>query len=402
MTWSLRTMGISVVGLALVGGLAVTAFRTDPVPVDMAELARGPLSVTVDADGKTRIRNVFEVAAPITGTLERLPVAVGDPVAQGVTVVARVQPAVPTLLDARTRAQAEAALREAEASVKYAEAEVARTIADEAYVRGEFDRVDALVARGASTLAERDAARRKLSQAEAEKMSAAARLDMQKAALESAQALLVDPLAKETGGDCCLPIIAPADGVVLSVEGVSARPVVAGAPLLTVGDPGDLEIVVDLLSSEATRLAPGARAMVERWGGDAVLEAELRLIEPAARTVISALGIEEQRVDAVLDLTSSPDIWQGLGQAFSVFVRIEEWHTEDALLIPLSAVFRREGQWYAFRVVEGRAREVAIDIGQRDSRMAELLDGLQSGDAVILHPPDTIEDGVAVTERGWK
>ncbi|MGP6088578.1 efflux RND transporter periplasmic adaptor subunit [Antarctobacter jejuensis] len=402
MTWSLRTVGISALGLALVGGLAVTAFRSDPVPVDTAVLARGALSVTVDADGKTRIREVYEVAAPITGTMRRLPIEVGDPVAQGVTVVAEVLPAVPTLLDARTRAQAEAALREAQASVKFAEAEVARTIADEAYVRSEFERIKALVARGASSLVDRDAAQRKLSQAEAETLSAAARLDMSQAALESAQALLVDPQEEAGNGDCCLPILAPADGVVLSVEGVSARPVVAGAPLLTVGDPGDLEIVVDLLSAEATRLKPGARAVVERWGGDDVLEAELRLIEPAARTVVSALGIEEQRVDAVLDLTSPPEMWEGLGQAFSVFVRIEEWRTDDALLIPLSAVFRRDGQWYAFQVADDAAREVAIEIGRRDGRSAELLAGLTAGDSVILHPPDGITEGVSVVERGWK
>ncbi|MBY6115395.1 HlyD family efflux transporter periplasmic adaptor subunit [Mameliella alba] len=397
--WSLRTIAVSAVGLALVGGLVATAFRTDPIAVDTAVLARGALSVTVDAEGKTRIKEVYEVSAPISGTVLRLPVSVGDMVVKDVTLVAQVQPAVPTLLDARSRAQAEAALREAEASVKFAEAEVVRTDSNETYTRSQFDRIDALVARGASTLAELDEAHRKLSQAEAERMSAAARLEMARAALERAQAALILPDKAPDGGDCCLPILAPADGVVLSVQGESARPVLAGAPLLTVGDPGDLEIVVDLLSSEATRLTPGASARIERWGGDDALAAELRLIEPAARTVVSALGIEEQRVDAVLDLTSPPEMWAGLGQAYSVFVRIEEWRTEDALLIPLAAVFRREGQWFTYILDDGLAREVGIAIGRRDGRHAEVLQGLSQGARVILHPPDSIAHGIEFVQR---
>ncbi|GGF64018.1 HlyD family secretion protein [Mameliella alba] len=400
--WSLRTIGLSAVGLALVGGLAITAFRTDPIPVDTAPLVRGALSVTVDADGKTRIREVYEVSSPIAGTVLRLPVAVGDPVAKGVTVVAQVQPAVPTLLDARSRAQAVAALHEAEASVKFAEAEVARTEAQRAYAQSQFDRAKALADRGTASLTALETAAQQLQLAEADKLSAEARLAMSRAALESAQAVLAEPEQAPGDGDCCLPILAPADGVVLSVEGESARPVMAGAPLLSIGDPDDLEIVVDLLSSQATRLAPGASVEVGRWGGEGTLAAELRLIEPAARTVVSALGIEEQRVDAVLDFTSPPEMRAGLGQAYAVFVRIEEWRTEDALLIPLSAIFRREGQWFTYVLADGTAHEISIEIGRRDGRSAEVLAGVKAGDRVILHPPDTVGDGVEVVERDWQ
>lgn len=400
--WTLRTIGLSVAGLAIVGGLVATAFRTDPVPVDLAQLERGALSVTVDADGKTRIKEVYEVAAPISGTVLRLPVRVGETVVRDVTVVAEVQPAAPTLLDARSRAQAVAALHEAEANVRFAEAEVVRTEAQEAYARSQYDRAKALADRGTTSLTALETASQQLSLAEADRQSAEARLAMSRAALDSAAAVLVDPAEEATRADtCCLPILAPADGVVLSVEGKSARPVVAGAPLLTIGDPADLEIVVDLLSSEATRLAAGAHATVERWGGDGVLEARLSLIEPAARTVVSALGIEEQRVDAVLDFTSPPDLRAGLGQGFAVFVRIEEWRTEDALLVPLAAVFRREGRWYSYRYAEGLAEEVEISIGRRDGRHAEVLSGLTAGERVILHPPDTVADGVAVAERAF-
>src|SRR6056297_609074 len=400
--WSLRTVGISAVGLAIVGGLVVTAFRTDPVAVDLARLERGALSVTVDAEGQTRIKEVYEVSAPIAGTLQRLPVAVGDAVAKGRTVVAQVQPAAPTLLDARSRAQAVAALHEAEAAVTFAEAEVARTEAQETYAQSQYDRAKALASSGTASLTSLETASQQLQLAQADRLSAGARLTMSRAALERARALLTDPRETDADQACCLPILSPADGVVLSVADQSARPVTAGAPLLTIGDPDDLEIVVDLLSSEATRLSPGASARIERWGGEDALAAELRLIEPAARTVVSALGIEEQRVDAVLDLTSPPERWEGLGEAFSVFVRIEEWRAEDALLIPLAAVFRREGIWYCYVTENGLARETEIEIGRRDGRVAEVLAGLSEGDRVILHPPDSIAEGVAITERDWQ
>jgi HlyD family secretion protein len=397
--WSLRTVGLSVLGLTLLGGLVVTAFRTDPIPVDLAPLVRGELKMTVDAEGQTRIREVYDVSAPISGMLLRLPVAVGDPVAKGVTVLGQVQPAAPTLLDARSRAQAVAAQHEAEAAVSFAEAEVARTLAQETYAKSQFDRAQALAASGTASLTALETASQKLELSQADRQSAEARLTMSRAALESATAVLIEPQQTPASDVCCQSILAPADGVVLTIDDVSARPVIAGARLMTVGDPGDLELVVDLLSSEATRLTVGAPALIERWGGDTALEAELRLIEPAARTVVSALGIEEQRVDAILDLTSDPNLWAGLGEAFAVFVRIEEWRTDDALKIPLAAIFRREGRWYTFLHEDGLVREVEIEIGRRDGRNAEVLSGVDAGQNVILHPPDSIADGVAVVER---
>nr|WP_254899062.1 HlyD family efflux transporter periplasmic adaptor subunit [Thalassococcus arenae] len=385
--------------MALVGGLAVTAFRTDPVPVDLATLERGPLSVTVNAEGKTRIREIYEVAAPIAGTVLRLPVKAGDPVLSGKTVVAQVEPVTSPLLDARSQAQAEAALHEAEASVRFAEAELARTQADAAYARTQLDRTTKLVDSGTVSLTQLETASQQNAIAEAAAESAAARLEMSRAALERARAMLVLPEPTDTDRSCCLAVLAPADGVVVSVTSASERPVPLGAPLMQIGDPTDLEIVVDLLSSEATRLEPGAAAKIERWGGDTALDARLRLIEPAARTVVSALGIEEQRVDAVLDFVSPRAEWAGLGEAYAVYVRIEEWRTDDALLIPLSAVFRRDGNWFTFLFQDGYAREVPLELGRRDGRFAEVLSGVEAGAQVILHPPDTIADGVLVAER---
>ncbi|CUH75305.1 efflux RND transporter periplasmic adaptor subunit [Tropicibacter naphthalenivorans] len=397
MTLTLRTLGLSAAALAIVGGLAFTAMRTDPVPVDLGQVTRGALSVTVNADGKTRIRDLYEVSAPIAGTVLRLPVHVGDRVNAG-DVVAQVEPATPTLLDARSRAQAEAALHEAEASVQYARAEVTRTEAAQAYAQTQFTRTQALVDRGAASLTALEDASQRLTLAQAGAQSAVAQLEMSLAAVESARAVLVTPEQVSGATACCMALTAPVDGVVVDITDENARPVVAGAQLLSIGDPSDLEIVVDLLSSEATRLKPGARASVERWGGDP-LEAELTLIEPAARTVVSALGIEEQRVDAILDLTSSPEAWKGLGQGFAAFVRIEEWRSDDTLLIPLSAIFRRDGAWFTYAVEDGVAQEVSIQIGRRDGQMAQLLQGLGEGAQIVLHPPDTVADGVAVAPR---
>ncbi len=398
MTLSLRTVGLSALGLAIVVGLVSTAFGTDPIAVDMARLERGDLSVTVNAEGKTRIRDIYEVAAPISGTVQRLPVAIGDAVVAGETVVAQIVPAAPPLLDVRSRAQAEAVLHEAQASVEFARSEQASTKAVEDYASIQMERAESLVKSGTASLTHLEDAAQKLAVARALHASAKARLEMSLATVDRARAALEEPDLVAANTDCCLPILSPADGVVVAINGNSERPVQAGAPLLSVGNPRDLEIVVDLLSSEATRLSVGAPVKIERWGGG-VLDARLRLIEPAARTVVSALGIEEQRVDAVLDFTSPRADWSGLGDAFAVFVRIEEWHSKDVLLIPLSAIFQRDDQWFTYQNQGGTAQEVAIELGRRDGRHAEVKTGIEVGDEVVMHPPDNVVDGAFIALR---
>jgi HlyD family secretion protein len=397
---SFRTILLVLIGLAVAGALAWVAFRPEPVPVDLHVLDRGPLEVTVDADGKTRIREIYEVAAPIAGTARRAPVRVGDRVVAGETVVAVVEPVAPALLDARTRQQAEASVREAEAALHVAETDLARATEERNLARSQFERVQTLVERGVSSITRLEEAQQRLSVAESAVASAQARIDMAEGTLERARAALSGPdEAGEAAETCCVRITAPADGVVLSVDVVSERPVAAGERLLTVGDPEDLEIVADLLSSDAVRLAPGAEARVERWGGPETLSAELRRIDPAARTVVSALGIEEQRVDAVFDLTSPPAARAGLGEGFSVFLRIVEWREADALRLPLSAAFRRGEDWAVFVVEDGIAQEVPVELGRRNARMAAVLSGLAAGDVVVTHPSDAVQDGAAVTAR---
>ena len=263
-----RTLILGLLAVGLVAGLAVVAFRTEPIPVDLAEVTRGPMRITVNAEGKTRIREIYEVASPVAGTARRSPVAVGDPVVAGETVVAVVEPVAPSLLDARSRLQAEAALREAEAAVAVAEAQERQAGEDLAYARSQFERARTLVERGVASVTRLEDASQALAAHEAALATARSQLSAARSSRDRAAATLVEPGTGGAGeGGCCVPLTAPVDGVVLDISQISERPVAMGTPLVSVGDPADLEIVADLLSADAVRLAPGAKAEVDRWGG---------------------------------------------------------------------------------------------------------------------------------------
>jgi HlyD family secretion protein len=392
-------MGMSLAGAALLGGLAYVAFREDPVPVDLIEVISAPMQVTIDADGKTRIRDLFEVAAPIAGTALRAPVAVGDPVVAGETVVARVEPATPTLLDARSRAQAEAAVAEAEAALDVARTDLTRAEEEEVFARMQFERTQTLVERGVSTITQLETATQVLAVAEAAVASARSRIAMAEGTRDRAQAALVGPEGGAGDAACCVDLTAPAGGVVLSIATISEHPVQAGAPLVTVGDPTELEIVADLLSSDAVRIAPGTRAIVERWGGPDALEAVLTRIEPAAETRVSALGIEEQRVDVIFDIVTPAEDRPGLGHGFSVFLRVVEWEEESVLQVPLGALFRRGDGWAVYVVADAVVEERAVTLGRRGARMAQVLEGLEAGERIVTHPSEAVADGVTVVDR---
>lgn len=401
MKLTLRTLIGALAAAVVIGGLLIVAFRTEPIAVDLATVTRGPMQITVNADGKTRIREVYEVAAPFTGTARRSPVEVGDPVVAGETVVAVVEPVAPALLDARSRLQAEAALREAEAALNVAESRLAEAEEDLAYAQTQFDRARTLVERGVASVTRLEDATQLVAVREAARAAARSQLQAAQGARDRAAAALVEPgQGAQADAECCVPILAPVSGTVIEVDQVSERPVVAGTRLVTLGDPAELEIVADLLSSDAVRLKPGARAFVERWGGPIALVARLRSIEPVAVTKVSALGIEEQRVDAVFDLVSPPEQRQGLGGGYAVFLRVVEWETPDALQVPLSALFRRGDSWAVFVADGERVREIEVGIGRRNSEMAEVLSGLAAGDRVVTHPNEELSAGAPIIERG--
>lgn len=400
MSYSTRTLVLIGLGVTLVAGLSYVSFREDPVPVDLATVTRGPLEVTINADGQSQVRDLFEVASPISGTALRSPVSEGDQVYAGETVVAVVQPASSGLLDARAQLQAEAALHEALAAKHVAQADLKQAEETARFARSQFDRTQALVTRGVASITRMEDDTQRLAVANATIEAAQARIEMADGAIERARATLLLPESAATSTQgCCVEVTAPSDGIVLSVEAVSERPVTIGTPLVSIGDPNDLELVADILSNDAVRLAPGALAYVERWGGAEILEAKLDRIDPKARTKISALGIEEQRVDAYFNLTSPAEKRSNLGDGFSVFLRIIEWRADDALQIPLSAAFRSDDGWAVFVAVNGLAERRAVTLGRRNNRMIEVLSGLEVEERVVTHPSDDIGAGVSLVER---
>ena len=395
-----RTILAVAVGAAIVGGLGYFSFRTDPVPVDLYRVAAGPMRVTIDVDGRTRIRESYEIAAPISGVAQRSPVKVGDRVVKDETVVAVVEPIAPSLLDARSRLQADAAINEAAAALQVAETDLTRLVEERAHAQTHYDRTAALLDRGVATMTQMEDAAQNLTIAKAAVDTAQSRIIMARSALDRAKAAVVEAGdADSMVGGCCVFLTAPADGAVLSVETISARPVTTGALLATIGDPADLEIVADLLSSDAVRLQIGVAADVERWGGDTILQARLTRIEPKARTSISALGIEEQRVDALFDLVSPPADRAGLGDGFSVFLRIVEWQKDDVLQVPLSATFRDGDIWSVFVSDGNKVSLRAVTLGRRNAQFFEVIAGLADGDLVVTHPSDALADGASVEER---
>lgn len=400
MAHSTRTILLAGLGVALISGLAFVSFREDPVPVDFAEVTQGPLEVTINADGQTQVRNLFEVASPIAGTAMRSPVEVGDKVQAGETIVAIVRPSSSGLLDERSRLQAEAALQEALAARQVAQADLNQARETQSFVQSQFDRTQALVTRGVASITRLEDDNQRLRMANAALEAAEARTEMADGAVERARVSLLDPAETASSpSSCCIELRAPSDGVILSVAAISQRPVSVGTPLVSIGDPDDLELVADILSNDAVRLNPDALAYIERWGGPNVLQARLDRIDPKARTKVSALGIEEQRVDAYFTLVSPPGDRPGLGDGFSVFLRIVEWRADNVLQVPLSSVFRDGEDWAVFVAVGDIAEMRSVSIGRRNGQMTEVLSGLQPGERVITHPSDAISTGAKLVDR---
>ncbi|MDP1667777.1 efflux RND transporter periplasmic adaptor subunit [Phaeovulum sp.] len=393
-----------VVTLGVLGGAAAAfawAMRPVPLDVDLVTVARAPMAVTVSAEGMTRVREPWTVSAPLTGTVARSPLQVGDAVVAGQTVVAEIEPAAPALLDARARGQAEAAVTEAEAALRLSEVNLERAKADLDYADGQLARTRELAARGIVAQSALEASQQLQATRAAARDAAEFELALQRATLARAQALLVGPEAALGKGteQCCVQIFAPHSGRVLSIVDESARLVQAGSPLLTIGDLTDLEIEVDLLSADAVRVPAGALAEVERWGGPGILAAEVRRIDPAAFTRVSALGIEEQRVRLRLAFLDPPETRVGLGDRYRVYVRIVVWSDPDVLQVPVSALFRQGEAWATFRELGGRAVLTEVQLGQMTGLVAEVKAGLAPGDRVVAYPGNRVSAGSELVAR---
>lgn len=394
--WIKRVIGTVAVG-AMVAGFAY-ALREKPQMVDIGVVARGPMRVTVSQEGVTRVREVYAVSSPIAGHLARTVLDEGDTVKAGVTVVAAIHPLDPPLIDSRSQAELIAARDASRAAVAMAETDLKRRQSDLHLARDNLQRARTLAKTNFLAQSQLQKASNDVDVLEAQISSAMAAIELRKAELASAEARLIPPSdpnrKRETS--CCVYLTAPIDGVVLSVFAKSEQPVAVGTKIAEIGDPEDMEVTVDLLSSDAVRIAPGAKAEISDWGGDKVLSATVRRIDPAGFTKVSALGIEEQRVNLVLDLEDKDP---RLGHGFRVYARLTLWQSDETLQLPISALFRDGRQWSLFAIRDGRARQVPVEIGHMNDEVAELIGGLAEGDRVILHPSDMVSDGTLVEER---
>jgi HlyD family secretion protein len=373
--WTKRIV-LTAFAAAIAAGF-VHVLMPNPVPVDVGRVDRGPMLVSVDEEGETRIKEIYTVSAPVAGRLLRLPVHVGDAVVKDATPVASILPVSPSFLDQRTRSELSAAAAATEAGVGLAEADRARMQAEVRFAESSLERAQKLAKSATISQTALEKAVLDYDTAQAALKQSEANLELRRHELESAQARLIEPdaLPDYDNPSCCIVLYAPVDGRVLKMVQESEAVIAAGTPIVEIGDPGNLEIVVDLLSSDAVRVKIGAAARVEGWGGPP-LKAKVRRIDPAGFTKISALGIEEQRVTTVLDLLDPPEQWRALGHDFGVFLRIEEWSDKAVLRAPLSALFRAGGDWAVFRISDDTARLTIVELGHRNDVFAEGLGGL--------------------------
>jgi HlyD family secretion protein len=395
--------------MAFWGGLGVlavaalvAALMPTPTPVDQAAVTRGPMQVTLDHEGQTRVRERYVVSAPAPGRLLRIELEPGDPVVAGKTVLATFLPGVPPLLDARTRAAAQARVKAAEAALRQARAERQRARTESQLAATERDRTRRLEAAGLATEQARqgaDAQATALAEAVAAADSA-----VQAAASEvaAARAALIEPgtrAAAPAGGRASLSLRSPIDGVVLRRLRESEADVPQGEPLLEVANLSTLEVMADFLSSDAVRISPGMPAVIDQWGGASPLKGRVRRVEPSGFMKVSALGVEEQRVWVILDFEDPRAAWRSLGDGYRVEARVIVWEQPSVVQTPTASLFRHGQGWAVFVAQDGRAVLRSVDVGHRDGTSAEIRRGLQPGERVVVHPPDNVADGARIEQR---
>lgn len=387
------------VGLVVVAAAAFLGTRPQPVPAELAEVMRGPLEVTIDEEGETRVRDRFVISAPLAGRVLRIELEPGDAVVAGETVLAVFLPSAPVLLDARSRAEAQAVVETATAALGQAEANYERAAAELVYSRSEAGRYLRLSQEGIVSVETMESAQLDLDTRQEAVEAADYAVRTARSELQAARVRLLRFSAEsaEDVNGTAIRIVSPVSGVVLRRVRESESVVPAGEALLEVGDPAQIEVVTDYLSKDAVRMRSGQRVLIDRWGGDRPLQGRLRRVEPSGFTKISALGVEEQRVNVVIDIVDPPAVWAGLGDGFRVETRVVVWESEDELKAPTGALFRRDENWAVFAVAGGRATLREIEVGERNAREAQVLGGLEPGEQVVVYPSDSLNDGSPVS-----
>lgn len=382
--------------------LLVIGYWPSAISVEVAGVARGSVQVTVDGIGETRIREKYVITAPVTGKQLRVILRAGDTVARGETELLRFLPVDPALLDVRVVAESEARVKASEAAVS--EANSALTIAetDKELAQQRYDRALSLIETKSISDAEFEEALHGLQMAQATVRTAEYRVKARTYENQMARAaLLTVSDFSQNQAESVLRVISPIDGRVLRVMQIDSGVITAGTPILEIGDPRDLELEIEVLSQHAVGIVPGSKVMIDYWGGETVLKGTVRLVEPAAFLKVSALGVEEKRVKVIADFEDPWDEWKSLGDGYRIEARIvTRSSSPTSLKVPTGALFRLRNQWHLFRVRNQRAELVAVEVGYNNGREAEIVSGVTEGDAVILHPPDNVQDGVKVLASG--
>ncbi len=389
---------ITLVVVLIIAGL-VWGFWPRPTLVETAGVIKAPMTVTIEEEGRTRVKDRYVVSAPVDGITCRVDLEVGDRIEQGQALLS-ISPMLSQVLDPRSRAQAEAQVAAAQSALHAAreQSESARATAD--FFTKEVGRLQPLVDQGVISHEAYDKAMMEKLTADAALRSARFTVEVAQYELDTARTALQHSAATDTGDPAERVMVrAPIDGRILKIHHECEGVVRAGEPLLEVGAPEQLEVEVDVLSADAVKIQPGMRVLFDRWGGSEDLEGRVRVIEPVGFTKVSALGVEEQRVLVIADFTSPPAQWQRLGDGYRVEARFILWQEDEVLQIPASSLFRLNDQWAVFIMNEGQAEARTIEVGQRNGLIAQVLSGLTEGDRVINHPSEEIEQGSRVRPR---
>lgn len=385
---------LPLLGAIVLATVIVIGLWPRPVPVEVAKVTRGPLVVTVDEEGMTRVKNRYVVSAPVSGQLRRIDWKAGAVVEAGTTVLAVLETGGADFLDARRQAQAEAAVQAAEAAREAAGARKERALAAMRLAAIELERTRTLRSREVVSAQELDAAQMRAETTAQEARAAEFGLKVAEFELQQTRALL--GRGQPGGGAEPLVITSPVSGRILRVFQESARLVPAGFALLEVGDPTDLEVRIEVLSRDGVAITPGAKVLLEQWGGPEPLQARVRHVEPSAFTKISALGVEEQRVYVIADFMDPIERRPTLGDSYRVEARVVVWEKADALRAPAGALFQRAGRWQTFAVEEGRSRLRSVGVGRGNGVQTEVLEGIAEGTTLVVYPGDKVTDGTRV------
>lgn len=392
-----RQVGLSLGGLLVIVAI-IYGFMPKPVAVDVMPVVRATLEVAVEEEGRTRVIDRYAISAPVAGYAQRIELDVGDAVHQGQTLVI-LDPLPSTVLDPRSRAQAQARVAGANAALLAAQENASAAKASHDFAKAEFERIKELCKTLCVSQTEEDKAAAEARRAFANLRSASFAVEVARHELEAAKTTLQYSAMKGTETPDKVVITSPINGSVLKINRASEGVINVGQALIEVGNPRALEVVVEALSADAVRMSPGTKVRFERWGGEQLLEGVVRVIEPVGFTKVSALGVEEQRVLVITDITSPPEQWLRLGDGYRVEARFVLWEQADVLQIPASSLFRYGDGWAVFVMQDDMAVRKQVEIGQRNGLSAQILSGLDENEVVITHPDDSIDHGVAVYRR---